>query len=88
MSASNDSEAGVGLDARALGRSGDTEPASEAPAAARRFPFGRLRTWLLLRLLFQYHDALWAQDKLDAAESVLDLMDEVYGYCSARRRLR
>ncbi len=37
-----DAEAGVGLDGYPLGRSGDTEPASEAPSAANRPRFTQI----------------------------------------------
>jgi len=51
------------------------------PAASRpRYPFGRLRTWLLLHLLNQYADALAAQGKTKAENAVLDLMDGIEGW--------
>ena len=55
--------------------------------AATRYPFGRVRTWLLLRLLGQYADALGEQGKTEAENAALDLMDSVAGWCHPTRRL-
>ena len=51
------------------------------------YPFGRFRTWLLLRLLGQYAAALGEQGKTEAENATLDLMDSVAGRCHSNWRL-